>query len=26
MMEKSPNAIKVYYPKWMMNFREEEQK
>lgn len=26
MMEKSPDAIKVYYPQWMMNFREEESK
>lgn len=26
MMEKSPGAIKVYYPKWMINFREEDQK
>ena len=26
MMEKSPDAIKVYYPQWMMNFREEDQK
>lgn len=26
MMEKSPGAIKVYYPQWMMNYREEESK
>lgn len=26
MMERSPDAIKVYYPQWMMNFREEDQK
>ena len=26
MMEKSPDAIKVYYPQWMTNFREEESK